>query len=207
VLFGSAAEGRLRATSDVNLVFVLSKLDMTAVDRWRAPLQSSAAAIDLQPMILLASELTDAADAFAVKFADISARHRVLHGPDPFASLTISREARVRRLRQVLLNLALRLRHALLLFNEAGQTRAIVDALGPLRVSAMILLELEGSSADSPRTALDRIVAQLGESWVALIASVRPLREQGIAVDARAQQTLHSLAELADLLFLRSKKL
>ena len=45
-----------------------------------------------------------------MKFADIVRRHRVLHGVDPFAGVTISRAAAVTRVRQVLLNLVLRLR-------------------------------------------------------------------------------------------------
>jgi hypothetical protein len=45
-------------------------------------------------MFILESEIVVAKDAFAVKFADIVARHQVLYGNDPFAGLTISREAR-----------------------------------------------------------------------------------------------------------------
>ena len=35
VLFGSAAEGRLRATSDVNVILVLARFDPTRVDQVR----------------------------------------------------------------------------------------------------------------------------------------------------------------------------
>src|SRR5882757_191316 len=39
-LFGSAAEGKLRPTSDVNLVIVLSAFEQTRADRLRQPLRN-----------------------------------------------------------------------------------------------------------------------------------------------------------------------
>ena len=81
VLFGSAAEGRLRATSDVNLLLVLSEWDERA-DALREPLRSAQAAIRLSPMFVLERELPAAALAFPVKFADIQRRRRVLVGAD-----------------------------------------------------------------------------------------------------------------------------
>ena len=102
VLYGSAAEGRLRATSDVNLVLVLERFEPAAADRLREPLRVAQAAARLSPMFLLASEVQDAAEAFAGKFSDILRRRRVLFGPDPFSSLAIPRAAALVRLRQVL---------------------------------------------------------------------------------------------------------
>src|SRR6478735_11042199 len=105
LLFGSAAEGRLRATSDVNIVMVFSHLDLDRVKAWRPQVELLVAAINLQPLILLEDEIAAAAEAFAVKYFDILHRRRVLHGTDPFASLKISDEALQRRVSQVLLNL------------------------------------------------------------------------------------------------------
>jgi predicted nucleotidyltransferase len=110
VLFGSAAEGRLRATSDLNLVFVLRRFEQERIAALQEPLRTARATVGAAPMFLLASELPDAADAFAVKFADLRRRRRVLHGEDPFAGLVVPREAEVRRLRQVVLNQVLRMR-------------------------------------------------------------------------------------------------
>jgi predicted nucleotidyltransferase len=104
LLFGSAAEGRMRATSDVNVLMVFSGIDVARVEAWRAQVESLAAAIDLKPLVLLEDEIAAAAEAFAVKYFDILHRRRVLHGSDPFASLSISKEALGRRVQQVLLN-------------------------------------------------------------------------------------------------------
>jgi predicted nucleotidyltransferase len=85
VLFGSAAEGRLRPTSDVNLIFVLEGFDPVRVEALRGQLSLAQAAVRLAPMFLRRDEVQAAAEAFAQKFADIGRRHRVLLGPDPFA--------------------------------------------------------------------------------------------------------------------------
>ena len=112
VLFGSAAEGRLRATSDVNLLLVMSRFQQENIDLLREPLRFAAAAIQLRVMFLLEDEVAAASVAFALKFADLQHRHVVLFGTDPFAQLQIPRTAEVFRLQQVLLNLVLRLREA-----------------------------------------------------------------------------------------------
>ena len=52
VLFGSAAEGRLCATSDVNVLVVLANWTPAKLDALRDPLRNVRAAIDLSPMFV-----------------------------------------------------------------------------------------------------------------------------------------------------------
>jgi predicted nucleotidyltransferase len=191
LLFGSAAEGRLRATSDVNIVMVFSHLDLDRVKAWRSQVQLLVAAIDLQPLILLEDEIAAAAEAFAVKYFDILHRRRVLHGTDPFATLTISDEALQRRVSQVLLNLALRLRHTMFLGNDAGRTHALVDAIGPLRASAVALQELTRQPRSEPREALLAFAAKHGAT--ALIERLQELRISGDPVVADSTRLLAEL--------------
>lgn len=191
LLFGSAAEGRLRATSDVNLVMVFSHLDLDRVKAWRPQVELLVAAIDLQPLILLEDEIPAAAEAFAVKYFDILHRRRVLHGTDPFATLEISDEALQRRVSQVLLNLAMRLRHTMLFGNDAGRTHALVDAIGPLRASAVALLELMRQPLKEPREALLSYAAQHGAT--ALIEQLQALRVSGDPVVADSTRLLAEL--------------
>ena len=160
VLFGSAAEGRLRATSDVNVVLVLRRVDPKKLEAIGEAYRFAHAAIRLSAMFILETEIGVAKDAFAVKFADIIARHEVLYGPDPFVGLTVSREAALHRLLQVLVNLQLRLRerYALSSAYDEQLARAAADAVGPLRASAAVLLWLESGARDSAarRIAADR---------------------------------------------------
>ena len=130
VLFGSAAEGRLRATSDVNLLIVLSNFDEARAGELRNPLRVAQAAIRLSPMFILEAELPSAVTAFAEKFSDILRRRKVLVGPDPFVGVKIPRETLMTRLDQVLLNLILRLREAYVMrgLREEQLALAIADA-------------------------------------------------------------------------------
>jgi len=156
VLFGSGAEDALRATSDVNVMLVLAAFDEAQAARIRDEIVLAGAAIRLRAMFLLESEVADAAEAFAVKFEDVQRRHRVLAGADPFAQLRVPREALVRRLKQVLLNLALRLREQIVTHgdDDATLTRVAAEASGPLRACAAELLVLEGQAARAPKEAL-----------------------------------------------------
>src|ERR1700732_2556473 len=55
VLFGSAAEGRMRASSDVNLLVVLDRLNVDRLDGVAELIQAAAAAVELHPMFILFS--------------------------------------------------------------------------------------------------------------------------------------------------------
>src|SRR5262245_12306153 len=157
VLFGSAAENRLRSTSDVNVLILVRRFDASSVDALRPALEQGHAAVRLAVMWLTEDEFPSAGESFAVKFADIARRHRVLHGVDPFQGFRISRQAAFTRVRQVLLNLVLRLRASYALEREHEERLAVLiaDAAGPLRASAAEILELQGSPAASGREALE----------------------------------------------------
>jgi predicted nucleotidyltransferase len=193
LLFGSAAEGRMRATSDVNVVMVFTRIDLDRVEKWRSHVEGLVAAIDLKPLFLLEDEIAAAAEAFAVKYFDILHRRRVLHGADPFGSLTISGEALRRRVSQVLLNLALRLRHSLFLHNDAARTHALADAVGPLRASAVALQELSRQPQTTPKEAL--LALALPHGATALIERMQVLRERGDPVTADSTRLLGELIE------------
>jgi predicted nucleotidyltransferase len=160
VLFGSAAEGRLRSTSDVNLLLVLKRFDRDHADLIRDPFRAAHAAIRLDVMFILESELEPAMDAFAVKFSDIISRRRVLFGTDPFANLIITPKAILLRTKQVLINLTLRLRerYVLISLREEQLAFIIADVTGPLRACAATLLKLQGRPAISPKKAMSTMI-------------------------------------------------
>ena len=200
VLFGSAAEGRLRATSDVNLLLLLGSFDHARAEELRNPLRVAQAAIRLSPMFILEAELPSAIMAFADKFADIFRRHKVLHGLDPFVGVKIPRETLIARLDQVLLNLILRLREAYVMrgLREEQLALAIADAAGPLRSCAATLLELEGAPVNSPKAALEKFVQASGNStWSEALQRISEAREQRILPPGVAGASLLTLVEIA----------
>ena len=201
VLYGSGAEGKLRATSDVNLLLVLSAFDQKKADQLREPLRLAQAAIQLRTMFLLESEIQPAMAAFAVKFADILRRRRVLYGDDPFAGISISRSDTIIRLKQTLLNLTLRLREAYIArgLREEQLVAMIADMAGPLRSCAASLLELEGRPAASPKEALQQVAASLpdGPAREEEISLISEARDRKALAPGVAAPTFFHLIELA----------
>lgn len=187
VLYGSAAEGRLRKTSDVNVVLVTRSYTTEDAAALSAILTFAAAAIDLQVMFLLESELATASQLFAVKFSDISRRRRVLFGSDPFAQMNISKEALLARLRQVLLNHLLRLRYVFALRNEATEqlSQVLADSVSPLRAAASSVLELRGVEFEDPKQALEIVAKELrADGFAKSLALVSEAREgKSLSID------------------------
>jgi predicted nucleotidyltransferase len=209
VLFGSAAEGALRPESDVNVVLVLKALPQKGVEDLRGALRLAQAAARLEVMFLLENEIAEAAEAFAVKFADIARRRRVLFGSDPFAALKVPEDALRRRLAQSLLNLVLRLREAWALHggNDDEAARSVANFAGPLRAAAASILSIEGVPVPSPKEALRQVAATLsGDGWPALVESLSAVREQRLLDPGEAARILGRLPELAGLLRERARR-
>jgi predicted nucleotidyltransferase len=210
VLYGSAAEGRLRATSDVNVIVVLSRFDRERVDRVRESFRFAQATIQLDAMFILDSELAGAAVDFAQKFADIHRRRLVLFGSDPFLSIDIPRDALVRRVRQVLHNMTLRLR-ALYVersLREEQCALTVAEVTGPLRTSAAAIIELEGGGTKAPKEALELLVRELHRDDLAsLLPHLSEAREQRALPAGRGAELLYLTGELARALAERASRL
>ena len=203
VLFGSAAEDRLRPLSDVNLMFVLARFDPARADAFREALRLAHTAVRASVMFLLQEELPVAAELFAVKFNDMQARHRVLFGADPLAGLVIDAAELRRRLREVLLDLGIRLRerYVLVSLREEQLVAVIADAAAPLRASALALLNLHGETAKSSRAALEQVAAATGDAaFAAAVASLPLAREALHLAPGVAGPTLLALSRLAGYL-------
>jgi len=199
VLYGSAAEGKLRATSDVNLVLVLSSFERSKADLLRAPLRLAQAAIQLRPMFLLKEEIPHAARSFASKFADILRRRVTLYGDDPFASLSIPREVQILQLKQQLLNQILRLRASYVSrsLREEQLGLVIAHAIGPLRSSAATLFELQGTPAASNQQAFERIGSDLGlANWPQTLASLSSAQEPRLDAPGEAPRLFFQVLDL-----------
>jgi predicted nucleotidyltransferase len=210
VLFGSAAEGRMRATSDVNVLLVFTRFTKERVDKLREAFRLAHATIRLEAMLVLESELPAVAEAFAVKFGDIRARHRVLAGRDLVAHLQPSRAAQLQRVKQVLLNFILRSRerYAMVSLREEQLAPLVADAAGPLRAAAETILELEGRPAPSPKEALERLATELdAPAWREPLEELSHAREHGTLASGVAGPLLLRLVELAQALHGRSERI
>jgi predicted nucleotidyltransferase len=206
-LFGSAAEARLRPTSDVNVIVVLARVDPPRLAAIGEAYRLAHAAIRLSAMFIRESEIAMAHEAFALKFADIAMRHETLYGSDPFAGLAVSRSALAWRTRQVLMNLLLRLRERYALSSAYPEQLAFAaaDAVGPLRAAAAALLSLDSGAAVEPREALRQLADAGGQA--AALAAVGKARETGGAPAEGGAAALLAAIELTMLLHERAERL
>lgn len=210
VLYGSAAEGALRPTSDVNLLMVLSAFDPAELDLLREPYRMAQAAVQMRCMFVLERELGACTQAFAEKFSDILRRRRVLFGPDPFAGVVLPPQVVVARLRQVLLNDLLRLREMYVSrsLREEQLVRVVADSAGPLRSAAATLLQLEGDPPQSGKPALEHFAASFpGAGFEGLLAQLSTAREQRSLPPGVAGPTVLLLLELYGRLLARADEL
>jgi predicted nucleotidyltransferase len=210
VLYGSAAEGKLRATSDVNLVLVLSTFEQGKADALRAPLRLAQAAMQLRPMFLLREELPAAARSFASKFADILRRRVILHGDDSFAAISIPREIEILEIKQQLLNQILRLRASYVSrsLREEQLSFVVASAIGPLRSSAAALLELQGRPISSSHQALEFIGGELGlANWPQTLAALSATQESRLTAPGEASLLFFQVLDLAGRMHSRAEAL
>lgn len=210
LLFGSGAEGRLRMTSDLNLLFVLRKFEKNQVDDFRESLRLAQIAGHATAMFLLEQELPLAAEAFAVKFDDIIRRHRVLYGDDVVTSLAISRTEKIHRLRQILLNLSLRLRerYASVSLREEQLASVIADSASPLRSAAATLLELDSKKVVSPKAALEEILQSMKDTDSATVANyLTEARQTQSLPPGVAGRVMFQLMAISESLRLRAERL
>jgi predicted nucleotidyltransferase len=199
ILFGSAAEGRMRASSDVNLLVVLDRLDVDRFNGVAELIQAASAAVELHPMFMLFSELPLATEAFAVKFDDIAHRHVLLYGVEPFGDLVVARAILIGRVQQVLLNLTLRARTVYVVNHNREEVLlvAVADAAAPLRRSAQAILELRGKQSASPKESLEILAAELG-SWSEDLKNLTRARQELQLPAGMAGPLLLRLAALAE---------
>jgi hypothetical protein len=123
-----------------------------------------------------------------------------LHGPDLLKELVIDEVELTRRLREVLLNLAIRLRerYVMVSLREEQLVAVISDAAPPLRASAMALLKLRGIEAPSLREALETVVAGTNNAAFSAAVDYLPQARQEQRLPAGvAGPTLLALSQLA----------
>ena len=207
VLFGSAVDGRLTETSDVNLILVLAAFDAGRLSEISDTLQAAEAAIQLQVMFLVEGEIPAAMDCFAAKFADILRRHRVLFGKDVFAARHVSRGPEIFRLRQILLNLTLRLREAYVSRGQhAGQVaHVLAETFGPLRAAAATLMELEGKPVSDSGAAFAVVASSFGAPGEGAAAGLIAAHERKPPSDP--QQVLVQVIDLVGHIAARAAQL
>lgn len=197
-LFGSAAEGRMRPNSDVNLMTVLTTIDRRAMVRLSPDYRAAHAAARISCMFIRLDEIPAAYRSFAVKFEDIANRRRILVGADPFAGLAMSRDDMRRRVEEDLLNLTLRLRERTIFHNAAPEQfeTLIFEVSSGVRVAAAAILWLEGAPRLAPREALEELVSSGEPHWARTARTISAVRQDLVVSRQAMLSAIDDLQEI-----------
>ncbi|HEY6528854.1 MAG TPA: hypothetical protein VIZ65_09180 [Cellvibrionaceae bacterium] len=161
-------------------------------------LRQARAAIQLHTMFVEQQELQYVADSFAVKFADIKARHRLLKGIDVLSQVQIKRAELAYSARQMLCNFQLRSREQFLLAHsrEEQLIKLISTAAAPLRVNASALHFLQHGHWPDGKVALKKFTEHNG-TWQEAVLGLSTARETQNLPEGCAKTYFNALQEIA----------
>jgi predicted nucleotidyltransferase len=128
ILYGSAVSGEYDPEySNVNLLVILKETGLAkllaiapAVEKWTDQKRRP-------PLLFTQAELERSADVFSIELMDMREQHRVLHGPDPIASLQIPKHLHRAQVEYELREKLILLRQRLLI--EAGHPKRTLELL------------------------------------------------------------------------------
>ena len=163
VLYGSAAAGEhIPKRSDYN---VLVLVDALSLDRLSAAASVARAWSDggnPAPMTLTMSEWRGSADIFAMEYADILERHKILYGESPFDGIRVDpRDLRL-QLEHEAMGKLLRLRQGVLASGGDGrlESELLAASLSTIMVIFRSVARLQGETPPKDNLALAQSVAR-----------------------------------------------
>ena len=167
ILYGSTARGETHEKySDVNILCVFQTLHapdlakLSPVVTWWLDKQKEPA-----PLLFTMEELRESADVFAIEFLDMKESHRVIHGADVIADVTVPMNLHRVQVEHELRSAVLKLRMHFL--RRAGDAKALYEILADSYASVLTLLRhsliaLGEEPADAPRDVFSRLAAIAG---------------------------------------------
>jgi predicted nucleotidyltransferase len=200
-LFGSAASDQLRPLSDVNLLVVVREFCAMAHTGLQPALRQGRALIQLHVMFVEEQELPSMASCFAIKFADIQARHRLLWGADVLKPINLKPSELINSARQMLGNFQLRSREQFLLAHsrEEQLVKLIASAAAPLRANAAAIMFLRTGTWTDGKAAL-KLLTINNACWSQAVAGISLARETQSLPEGCAKDYFNALQEIARFL-------
>lgn len=159
VLYGGLAKGRFTpGISDINVLVVVERGDLAALTPLAPVLMAMRRAHRVETLVATLAELAQMAILFPVKVRDMQRAHRVLFGEPGINEIAVAPDDLVRRARQELTNLAMRLRRRALErgADPAVMWRGLVGSLPGLAVVLETLLDARGVPIPAGRPAVLR---------------------------------------------------
>jgi predicted nucleotidyltransferase len=163
VLYGSAAAGEhIPKRSDYNVLVLVEKLPLDRLRAAAAVARAWAEAGNPPPMTLTTHEWRSSADIFAMEYADIIERHKILYGDSPFDGIRVDPKDLRLQLEHEAMGKLLKLRQGVLASGgDAGrQTELLADSLSTIMVIFRAVLRLEGGVPAKDNLTVSQTVAK-----------------------------------------------
>jgi predicted nucleotidyltransferase len=190
VLYGSAAAGEhIAKRSDYNVLVLVDSLSIERLRAAAAVAQAWGEAGNPPPMTLTMREWRGSADVFAMEYADILERHKILYGEAPFDGISVDlRDLRL-QLEHEAMGKLLRLRQGVLAAGGDGrrQLELLAASLSTIMVIFRAVIRLHGSTPPTDNVGLSKAVAQYAgfdsAPFERVVRHVRGGSEQRISSD------------------------
>lgn len=161
VLYGSAAAGEhIPKRSDYNVLVLVDALSLERLSAAAAVARAWGEGGNPAPMTLTTREWKGSADIFAMEYADILERHKILYGEAPFDGIRVDpRDLRL-QLEHEAMGKLLRLRQGVLASggDNRRQIELLADSLSTIMVIFRAVVRLEGAVPATDNIALSETV-------------------------------------------------
>jgi predicted nucleotidyltransferase len=196
VLYGSAAAGggeHVAKKSDYNVLVIVDDVPLDRLKELSAVARAWRDAGNPPPMTFTEREWRDSSDIFAMEYADILERNRLLYGEPPFEGIAVDLADLRLQVEREAMGVLLRLRGAVLLAgtDSAEQIKLMTASLSTLMVVFRGVLRLAGRTPPRGYAEIAREVsAMAGIDAAAFEVVSRQLHESGEIPKERAREML-----------------
>ena len=198
VLYGSAAAGggeHVPKKSDFNVLVIVSDVPLDRLRELASVTRAWRDAGNHPPMTFTEREWRTSSDIFAMEYADILERNRVLYGDSPFDGIAVKHPDLRLQVEREAMGVLLRLRGAILLAgtDPAEQIRLMTASLSTLMVVFRGIIRLAGRKPPHGHAEIAAEVASITHVDGTVFDTVaREVRSGGTITKERAGQVLAS---------------
>jgi hypothetical protein len=163
VLYGSAAAGEhIPKRSDYNVLVIVDSLSLEQLSAAAAVARAWNEGGNPAPMTLTTREWRSSADIFAMEYADILERHKILYGEAPFDGIRVDPHDLRLQLEHEAMGKLLRLRQGVLAAGGDGrrQLELLAASLSTIMVIFRAAIRLGGAATATDNVALSQAVAR-----------------------------------------------
>ena len=180
ILYGSAATDEFHAKhSDLNLLCLVHQADLAHLEALSRPIEWWTRRGQRPPLVFTLEELRRSADVFTIELLDMKSRHRILHGENELAGISVPMQFHAMQVERELRTDWLRLRQTILAAPKKPKV-ALELMLSSFSTFAALfrhaLIALGEPAAETKLEAIDRI-AKFAQSDPAAFHTILAVRE------------------------------